>query len=67
MEQELRFENGSDIMLTENFDDNLPQARYAKEKSGTDVPITYTEADYLRYEKLAKKVRKMSPHPSDPS
>ena len=60
MEQELRFENGSDIMLTENFDDNLPQARYAKEKSGTDVPITYTEADYLRYEKLAKKVDGMS-------
>lgn len=61
-EQELQFENGTDIILTEQFDSNKASVQYEIEQSSdiVDTPIRYTEPDYERYSKLADSVTAIS-------
>lgn len=59
-EEEIKFKNGSDITIMEEWESNLPVAIYNKETMGVDIKIKYTEADYEKYQNLNKDVEGMT-------
>ena len=59
-ENEIRYENGADLVLQEAWESNLVNVKYAKQKGLTEVPLSYMEPDYYKYNEIEAYAKSMT-------
>lgn len=56
MEEGIRFTNGTDIVLKEQFESNYYSVKRQKDQGGENSEIVYKEADYEKYDTIREQV-----------
>lgn len=59
-EQNIRYQDGADIVLEEVFGSNLLAVKYKEDQGNDGGPITYTEPDGFKYDALDENIAEMT-------